>query len=259
MVTNNYIQIIRQPAGLKLTPRDPRWIGAWWPGFLIFGSAILLWALIILGFPREMPGAKDLRAKHISQGHLKRANGVEIPRFKDILPELKHLLTNWTFLFNTLALSILMLFASPIATFFAKILRLKFGLDPMTTGYVLALISILSIARTFVYKMLFSKSCRGHQPFRAWFFILSFFVLFRFLLGPFINSIVTCNLLLYDDRMHGRFKFYSVLIKPRPNECNIVQHCWTQLCWMVLDCLAKQMQHVVRCRLELWWLDIWDE
>ena len=162
MVTNNYIQIIRQPAGLKLTPRDPRWIGAWWPGFLIFGSAILLWALIILGFPREMPGAKDLRAKHISQGHLKRANGVEIPRFKDILPELKHLLTNWTFLFNTLALSILMLFASPIATFFAKILRLKFGLDPMTTGYVLALISILSIARTFVYKMLFSKSCRGH-------------------------------------------------------------------------------------------------
>ena len=50
-----------------------------------------------------------------------------------------------------------------------------------------------------------------------------------------------------SDRFHQN-------LKPSPNECSIIQ-----LCWMVLDCVAKRMQYVVRCRLELWKLEIWEE
>ena len=51
----------------------------------------------------------------------------------------------------------------------------------------------------------------------------------------------------------------TVHLKPRPNKCNTIQHFWIQLCCMVLDCVAKRMQHVVWCRLKLWRLEIWDE
>ncbi|PIO66434.1 hypothetical protein TELCIR_11851 [Teladorsagia circumcincta] len=46
---------------------DPRWIGAWWIGFLASSIAALLVAFPILGFARELPEAKRHRAKDVNQ------------------------------------------------------------------------------------------------------------------------------------------------------------------------------------------------
>ncbi|KAL3888225.1 hypothetical protein ACJMK2_000600 [Sinanodonta woodiana] len=43
------------PTDLKetsLTPTDPRWIGAWWLGFIVFGSGCILSSLVLFCFPR---------------------------------------------------------------------------------------------------------------------------------------------------------------------------------------------------------------
>ena len=45
----------------SLTPRDPRWVGAWWLGFVIFGALCVFWSLWLLGFPREFPATKERR------------------------------------------------------------------------------------------------------------------------------------------------------------------------------------------------------
>lgn len=50
-----------QPPGLDMTPEDPRWIGAWWLGYFFGGLLLLLSAIALLGYPREMPGARELR------------------------------------------------------------------------------------------------------------------------------------------------------------------------------------------------------
>lgn len=94
-----------------------------------------------------MPGAKQRRLKHIHQGHLMRADGVEKPRIRDFFPELKNLFTNWTFLFNGLGLTCSLLYGSSLVVFMAKIFRLKFGLDPVRAGYVVALLSVTGIGR----------------------------------------------------------------------------------------------------------------
>lgn len=39
-----------------MSPEDPRWVGAWWIGFLVGGVAALLVAIPILGYPRQLPG-----------------------------------------------------------------------------------------------------------------------------------------------------------------------------------------------------------
>ncbi|NWT86309.1 SO2B1 protein, partial [Lanius ludovicianus] len=44
-------------AEVQLTNKDPRWVGAWWLGFLVAASLVALSALPYFFFPREMPKA----------------------------------------------------------------------------------------------------------------------------------------------------------------------------------------------------------
>lgn len=39
---------------LDITPDDPRWIGAWWAGFLLCGALLFLSALFMFGFPQAL-------------------------------------------------------------------------------------------------------------------------------------------------------------------------------------------------------------
>ncbi|MEQ2182086.1 hypothetical protein GOODEAATRI_018440 [Goodea atripinnis] len=40
---------------LSITPDDPRWIGAWWAGFLLCGALLFFSALLMFGFPHSLP------------------------------------------------------------------------------------------------------------------------------------------------------------------------------------------------------------
>ncbi|KAG7275815.1 hypothetical protein CRUP_016755 [Coryphaenoides rupestris] len=39
---------------LDITPDDPRWIGAWWAGFLLCGALLFLSSLFMFGFPQSL-------------------------------------------------------------------------------------------------------------------------------------------------------------------------------------------------------------
>ncbi|XP_044894659.1 solute carrier organic anion transporter family member 2B1 isoform X4 [Felis catus] len=55
-----YVDIDRMPeGGISLTSKDPRWVGAWWLGFLISAGAVALAAVPYFFFPREMPKEKQ--------------------------------------------------------------------------------------------------------------------------------------------------------------------------------------------------------
>ncbi|XP_041316309.1 solute carrier organic anion transporter family member 2B1 isoform X2 [Pyrgilauda ruficollis] len=58
-------------AEVQLTNKDPRWVGAWWLGFLVAASLVALCALPYFFFPREMP-KEVLRGK--DRGSKKRQN-----------------------------------------------------------------------------------------------------------------------------------------------------------------------------------------
>lgn len=47
---------ICSPTGkLDITPDDPRWIGAWWGGFLLCGALLFFSSLPMFGFPQSLP------------------------------------------------------------------------------------------------------------------------------------------------------------------------------------------------------------
>ena len=43
-------------ADVDMSQKDPRWVGAWWLGFMIIGAAMLLWTIPVILFPGKMPG-----------------------------------------------------------------------------------------------------------------------------------------------------------------------------------------------------------
>ncbi|XP_060063799.1 solute carrier organic anion transporter family member 2B1-like [Ylistrum balloti] len=48
---------------VDITPRDPRWIGAWWIGFLMFGGASIVFAMPMALFPRHIKKPKAIVVK----------------------------------------------------------------------------------------------------------------------------------------------------------------------------------------------------
>ena len=44
----------------SLTPRDPRWLGAWWLGFLAFGALALISGIPLIFFPKKMRRQKEI-------------------------------------------------------------------------------------------------------------------------------------------------------------------------------------------------------
>ncbi|GFY10768.1 solute carrier organic anion transporter family member 3A1 [Trichonephila clavipes] len=68
-------------------PEDPRWIGAWWIGFLVQGVLQLLLTIPLALFPRRLPGQKRLPTN--SEANDKLSSG-----FKGLIAALKRLLKN---------------------------------------------------------------------------------------------------------------------------------------------------------------------
>lgn len=99
----------------ELTPvisnDDPRWLGAWYFGWIFIALILLSFTLIMAMFPRELPRAAV--RKRIALEKQKRANAknlamnsfVEEPEtsVKDFYVTLKRLITNKVFMFNNFA------------------------------------------------------------------------------------------------------------------------------------------------------------
>lgn len=51
------------PRGLH--SRDPRWIGAWWLGYLFFAIGLSLVAIPMMFFPRILPMGRDQKANRV--------------------------------------------------------------------------------------------------------------------------------------------------------------------------------------------------
>ncbi|KAH8275691.1 hypothetical protein KR026_012669 [Drosophila bipectinata] len=80
-------------------PSDPRWLGAWWLGWLCLGAISLLSAIILFMFPKELPSAKKrrLQVKQTESNDLKELS------FVDMLKTVKRLAKNKVYVFNTAA------------------------------------------------------------------------------------------------------------------------------------------------------------
>ncbi|XP_078070846.1 solute carrier organic anion transporter family member 4C1-like [Mustelus asterias] len=120
-------------SNIPLMPDDPRWLGAWWIGFLL--CWILAWCLIIplTCFPKHLPGTAMIQRQKISQAHNYRsANDLTQHNFggsfKDFLSVLLMLLRNPVFMALVVAGTSEALVITGFVTFMPKFIENQFGL-----------------------------------------------------------------------------------------------------------------------------------
>lgn len=105
----------------NLTPtindKDPRWLGAWWVGWLIIAVLICVSGIFLTMFPKELPKAAARKEKA-----KKKEDYVPKPKasYADMKATFKRLITNKIYMFNNLS-SIFYLFGyMPYWIFSAK-------------------------------------------------------------------------------------------------------------------------------------------
>ncbi|NXU46691.1 SO4C1 protein, partial [Drymodes brunneopygia] len=116
----------------KVDQDDPRWLGAWWIGFL--ACFFFIWLLIIpfSCFPRQLPGTAKIQAEKISETH---DDGSQVlvqtsnigQTFKDFPMALLILLRNPVLMSLIVASTTEALVATGFATFLPKFIENQFG------------------------------------------------------------------------------------------------------------------------------------
>ncbi|XP_023977638.1 solute carrier organic anion transporter family member 4C1 [Physeter macrocephalus] len=118
---------------IDITEDDPRWLGAWWIGFLM--SWLFAWSLIIpfSCFPKHLPGTAEIQDGKTSQIHqsnsLQHTDGNFGQSFKDFPAALKNLMRNTVFMCLVLSTCSEAFVTTGFATFLPKFIENQFGLS----------------------------------------------------------------------------------------------------------------------------------
>ncbi|NWY21955.1 SO2B1 protein, partial [Aphelocoma coerulescens] len=115
-------------AEVQLTNKDPRWVGAWWLGFLVAASLVAVSALPYFFFPREMP--KEVGEVLHTHTHL----GFPVV----LLRNLRHPV----YLLVVLAQVNISAMVAGLATFMGKFLERQFSLTASLANMIIGAVNI---------------------------------------------------------------------------------------------------------------------
>ncbi|XP_074388287.1 solute carrier organic anion transporter family member 4C1-like [Zonotrichia albicollis] len=123
---------IQIPKSTKMDQDDPRWLGAWWIGFLACFFPVWLLIIPFSCFPKHLPGTAKIQAEKVPETHddggqvLVQTNDIG-QSFKDFPMALLILLRNPVLMSLIVASSSEALVATGFATFLPKFIENQFG------------------------------------------------------------------------------------------------------------------------------------
>ncbi|NWI37298.1 SO2B1 protein, partial [Picathartes gymnocephalus] len=133
-----YVDIDKVSAAeVQLTNKDPRWVGAWWLGFLVAASLVALSALPYFFFPREMPReVGGVLHTHTHTPQSATGTGTSFPVV--LLRNLRHPV----YLLVVLAQVNISAMVAGLATFMGKFLERQFSLTASLANMIIGAVNI---------------------------------------------------------------------------------------------------------------------
>ncbi|KAM8711496.1 hypothetical protein ACLKA7_000613 [Drosophila subpalustris] len=86
-----------------IKPEDPRWLGAWWIGYIVLAIITVVIAFVIALFPKELPSCKARRLKLAKTNEKDPSDEHKEKSLRDMWKSCKDLLNNKLFLYNLYA------------------------------------------------------------------------------------------------------------------------------------------------------------
>ncbi|XP_011639834.1 solute carrier organic anion transporter family member 4C1 [Pogonomyrmex barbatus] len=193
-----------------ITNKDPRWLGAWWLGWIILGVTMGMFAVLIAMFPRDLPTLEDtskqdgeipLKLDLVLQQkppiQMEPANPIQletdneyIPTIREFPKAVKRLLTNWLLTCNNLSGVFYILGASAYITFLAKYLEVQYNTSAAGGTVIAGPISLIGMVSGFLLSgLIISKFKPGPRPLLAW----NVFVGICFVLGQILFTFLGCT------------------------------------------------------------------
>ncbi|XP_048581893.1 solute carrier organic anion transporter family member 4A1 isoform X2 [Nematostella vectensis] len=123
-----------------LNPKDERWVGAWWPGFVVCGTLCILWSFWLFGFPSRITrNGGDIPDKEMELTKDKQWLAKEVLH----LPQsTKRLLLNIPYTSTSIAGCAEWLVLSGFAAFAPKFLQSQFGIPAAQIGFLYGVITV---------------------------------------------------------------------------------------------------------------------
>ncbi|XP_065566171.1 solute carrier organic anion transporter family member 74D-like isoform X2 [Artemia franciscana] len=146
-----YVNVTDQPF---FGTTDPRWIGAWWLGFVAVGLLLIPAAMMISCFPRRLP-RKQTRIsssgvyRQVSRQSSSKSNSPansERPKLKDFPMAMKRLLTNKPLMWNNVNNVFTVFAISGYITFLPKYMQAQFQLSASNASIVNGIAGIAFMA-----------------------------------------------------------------------------------------------------------------
>eukprot|EP00111_Clytia_hemisphaerica_P005496 TCONS_00015937-protein len=124
---------------------DPRWVGAWWLGYVAFFGIFIIAGFFLFLFPKRLNSKQaKKREKSIKMGQLPGEEQMKFT-FKGYLKSMFSLCKNRVFMLIVFGTTVRMLYTIGMFTFLIKILILKFGVAPSKAGQSLGFIMMPSL------------------------------------------------------------------------------------------------------------------
>ncbi|KAK3087766.1 hypothetical protein FSP39_010363 [Pinctada imbricata] len=132
--------------GIALTPEDPRWVGAWWIGFVVAFVLFLAVSVPLFAYGSELPTAAHVRANRVSQTHNDSLNEkkeeLTSHKLRDLPKSFILLMKNPAFLFITLAGTAEGFGTSGVSTFLPKLIQNQFGATAAWASILAGIIAV---------------------------------------------------------------------------------------------------------------------
>ncbi|XP_046584239.1 solute carrier organic anion transporter family member 2A1-like [Haliotis rubra] len=121
----------------SLTPQDPRWIGAWWLGFLVFGGVSVVTAVPLFFFPKKIKGRQFVPSDDDKEQTF-------CGKVKDLPLSLFRVVSNPVYTVNNLAMVTGTIAAVGLISFGAKYLETIFNIPAWKSNLFLGVIVVIT-------------------------------------------------------------------------------------------------------------------
>ncbi|XP_045183048.2 solute carrier organic anion transporter family member 2A1-like [Mercenaria mercenaria] len=136
---------------VDITPSDPRWIGAWWLGFLVFGACAIFFSIPIMCFPRKLKSKSRMKDLELTEKKVKSTEKKTVTQtlkheLRDFGQTIERLLRNPVYVTLVLSSVINLVGVAGVLSFMPKYLAAQYTVPLWQANIILAFSYIAAVA-----------------------------------------------------------------------------------------------------------------